>query len=140
MTNTNKINNNNNGSVMLNKTEQKEEKFWSNMAEKYSKEPIKDEATYQKKLAATRQYFTKAAVYCIYYLAGGVPRLINTLCDHSMLYAYSRNEEIVSIDAVLAIARDRKIGGVNRQTGETEDQSIARTYVMQTTGQDPAMV
>ena len=60
MTNTNKINNNNNGSVMLNKTEQKEERFWSNMAEKYSKEPIKDEATYQKKLAATRQYFTKS--------------------------------------------------------------------------------
>ena len=32
-------------------------KFWDNIAERYSKQPIADEAAYQKKLQVTRQYF-----------------------------------------------------------------------------------
>jgi ubiquinone/menaquinone biosynthesis C-methylase UbiE len=39
--------------------EQKDERFWSKMAEKYSQQPIKEEETYQKKLTITREYFTK---------------------------------------------------------------------------------
>ena len=31
--------------------------FWDKMAEKYAKQPIADEAAYQKKLAVTRDYF-----------------------------------------------------------------------------------
>ena len=31
--------------------------FWDKVAEKYSKQPIADEAVYQKKLAVTRDYF-----------------------------------------------------------------------------------
>jgi ubiquinone/menaquinone biosynthesis C-methylase UbiE len=32
-------------------------KFWNKIAEKYSKQPIADEAAYQKKLQITREYF-----------------------------------------------------------------------------------
>ena len=32
-------------------------KFWDKIAESYSKQPIADEATYQKKLQVTREYF-----------------------------------------------------------------------------------
>jgi ubiquinone/menaquinone biosynthesis C-methylase UbiE len=32
-------------------------KFWNNVAEGYAKQPIADEATYQKKLQVTREYF-----------------------------------------------------------------------------------
>ncbi len=32
-------------------------KFWDKIAERYSKQPIADEAAYQKKLQATREYF-----------------------------------------------------------------------------------
>src|SRR5206468_2653218 len=31
--------------------------FWDNIAERYSKQPIADEAAYQKKLQVTREYF-----------------------------------------------------------------------------------
>ncbi|MEM8605196.1 MAG: methyltransferase domain-containing protein, partial [Cyanobacteria bacterium P01_H01_bin.121] len=31
--------------------------FWDKIAEKYSKQPIADEAAYQKKLQVTREYF-----------------------------------------------------------------------------------
>jgi len=33
------------------------DKFWDKIAERYSKQPIADEAAYQKKLQVTRQYF-----------------------------------------------------------------------------------
>ncbi len=36
----------------------KEAKFWDKIAEKYSKQPIADEAAYQKKLKITQGYFT----------------------------------------------------------------------------------
>lgn len=32
-------------------------KFWDKIAEKYSKQPIADEAAYQKKLQVTQEYF-----------------------------------------------------------------------------------
>lgn len=32
-------------------------KFWDKIAERYSKQPITDEAAYQKKLQVTREYF-----------------------------------------------------------------------------------
>lgn len=35
----------------------KSAKFWDKIAERYSKQPIADEATYQKKLQVTREYF-----------------------------------------------------------------------------------
>lgn len=33
--------------------------FWDRIAERYSKRPVADEATYQQKLAKTQEYFTK---------------------------------------------------------------------------------
>ena len=33
-------------------------KFWDKIAEKYSKQPVADEASYEKKLEVTRSYFT----------------------------------------------------------------------------------
>ena len=35
----------------------REERFWNKLADKYSRRPISDEATYEKKLEITRQYF-----------------------------------------------------------------------------------
>ena len=34
------------------------DKFWDKTAERYAKSPVSDEATYQKKLAATQSFFT----------------------------------------------------------------------------------
>lgn len=37
---------------------EKDSRFWDRVAEKYSRQPIADEAAYERKLEATRQYFT----------------------------------------------------------------------------------
>jgi general secretion pathway protein A len=91
-----------------------------------------------KVAGADREIFEKAAMYGIYYLAAGVPRLINTLCDYALLYGFSMGESKIGIDAVFEVARGRKIGGINRQKGELEDLEIARSFIQGATGRDIA--
>jgi general secretion pathway protein A len=47
-----------------------------------------------------RQIFADATYPEIYRYTGGVPRLINTLCDTSMMAAYTANREIVTPDDI----------------------------------------
>jgi general secretion pathway protein A len=91
-----------------------------------------------KVAGADREIFEKAAMYGIYYLAAGVPRLVNTLCDYALLYGFSTGEDRIGIDAIFEVARGRKIGGINRQKGELEDLEIARSFIQRATGRDIA--
>jgi type II secretory pathway predicted ATPase ExeA len=47
-----------------------------------------------------RQIFEPDTFGLIYRYTGGVPRLINTLCDTSMLAAFARDSEVVGVDEV----------------------------------------
>jgi general secretion pathway protein A len=89
-----------------------------------------------KVAGADTEIFDKAAMYGIYYLAGGVPRLINTLCDYALLYGFSVGEDRIGIEAVCEISKGRKIGGINRQRGVDEDLEIARSFVQKAAGVD----
>jgi type II secretory pathway predicted ATPase ExeA len=89
-----------------------------------------------KVAGADTEIFDRAAMYGIYYLAGGVPRLINTLCDYALLYGFSVGEDRIGIEAVCEISKGRKIGGINRQRGVDEDLEIARSFVQKTAGVD----
>lgn len=53
--------------------------------------------------------FTSLACRVIFQLTGGVPRLINQLCDHALVYGYAAQAEIITGQIALesALARDR---------------------------------
>ncbi|MEH6591231.1 MAG: AAA family ATPase [Halioglobus sp.] len=89
-----------------------------------------------KVAGATYEIFDELAMYCIYYLSGGVPRLINTLCDFSLVFGYSSGKKKIGIPVVLEVAKGRKIGGVNRQTQETDEMLKARNIIRNATGYD----
>jgi ubiquinone/menaquinone biosynthesis C-methylase UbiE len=55
----NKNSSSSNMDAKLVKMEKKDAKFWNYMAENYAKQPIQDEAAYQKKLEITREHFDK---------------------------------------------------------------------------------
>ena len=82
--------------------------------------------------------FSDPAVYAIYYFAGGVPRLINTLCEYALVYAYSTESRMIDMDAVSQIIRGRRIGGLNRLATATESMEVARSIVLESTGIDVA--
>lgn len=78
--------------------------------------------------------FDKAACYAIYYFTGGVPRLVNTLCDYALLYGFSRDLKLLSADAVIAATSGRRIGAINRNIEHNEDLQIAWEYVRRCAG------
>jgi general secretion pathway protein A len=49
-----------------------------------------------------RQIFTEEAMSMVYRYTGGVPRLINTLCDTSLMSAYALDKDTVDVDEVQA--------------------------------------
>ncbi len=52
------------------------------------------------------QVFTREAVMAVYEYSGGIPRLVNVLCDNALVTTFARNENLVSQHVVAEVARD----------------------------------
>ena len=59
---------------------------------------------------AEAQLFTTVALYLVHRLTGGVPRLINVLCDRALLAAYARGKTRVSAGILRAAAHEVETG------------------------------
>lgn len=57
----------------------------------------------------TRKIFTAAAMEQIFYFSGGIPRLINILCDHALLTAYARGDNQVDDHIIKECADELRI-------------------------------
>lgn len=55
---------------------------------------------------ARKNLFAEAACRLIYEQTGGVPRLVNQLCDLSMVYAFSKNQKTVTLATVEDVLAD----------------------------------
>jgi type II secretory pathway predicted ATPase ExeA len=105
-------------------------------------EPLDAKATlgyirHRLKVAGGKHYlFGNAAMHAIFYLSGGVPRLINTLCDYALVHGFSTGRKRIRVEAVMDVARSRKIGGINQLREETEEMAKARSYIFSETGHD----
>ena len=75
--------------------------------------------------------FTASAVQVIYYFSAGLPRLINTLCDHAMVLAYG--SDVIQIDATIAAetVRQKRIGGISRHRVRPANSETIRASVLQ---------
>jgi len=58
------------------------------------------------------QLFTPSACATIFYYTGGVPRLVNNICDLALLYAFAEDEETVSLHSVIEVVKEKKEGGI----------------------------
>lgn len=54
----------------------------------------------------TGQEFSEAAIDRIFVLTNGIPRLVNQLCDLSLVYAFSAEEHIVTIETIEHVLAD----------------------------------
>ena len=72
---------------------------------------------------ATDEVFSECAIDSVFALSGGVPRLINTLCDQALVYAFAMDERRVFAEAIREVSQGRRIGKTfHPQT----DQPLAR--------------
>jgi general secretion pathway protein A len=84
----------------------------------YSLEPFKEEdslgyMTHRLKVAGREEpVFTQQATRLIHRLTGGIPRLINQLCDTALTYGFAEEAPFLSTKIVAQAAKDRSKGGI----------------------------
>ncbi len=64
-----------------------------------------------------RELFTHRAVDLIYRYSGGIPRLINILCDRSLVAAFGQGKDLVFPDMVKAACKEVNAGHNRRSMG-----------------------
>ncbi len=52
------------------------------------------------------------ACAAVYYHSGGIPRLINILCDYALIYGFAEDKSQISLSLMLDVIQDKKKGGI----------------------------
>ncbi|HEX6117938.1 MAG TPA: AAA family ATPase [Dongiaceae bacterium] len=75
---------------------------------------------------ATRPIFSDGAIGAIQYFSGGVPRVVNSICDMSLVYGLADNTLDIDLDLVLRVIGDRQASGVSPFTrdGRADDPAV----------------
>ncbi|MBN2312150.1 MAG: AAA family ATPase [Candidatus Hydrogenedentes bacterium] len=60
-------------------------------------------------------HFSRRAVKAVYRLSGGVPRMINAICDRALLIGYTQESRDISADIVRRAAREVRGAGLTRK-------------------------
>ncbi len=77
--------------------------------------------------------FDLQACVAVHYFCGGIPRLINMLCDIALVYGYSEDLEVIDLDTVIDAVQDRSDGGLSpfATLPENLSRSGIRSFIAQ---------
>ncbi len=67
--------------------------------------------------------FDELACAVVYYYSGGIPRLINNICDLSLVYAFSEEKHFVTGTIVLEVVIAKKTSGIVAYKGVADEQA-----------------
>lgn len=84
--------------------------------------------------------FDSISIAIIFYFSGGVPRLINTLCDFTLVHGYALGLNRINYKIALEVLKGRQIGGVNRFSKNEGQLALVRKKVLDVVGFDLADV
>lgn len=86
--------------------------------------------------------FAQTAFATVYYHSGGIPRIINTICDMALVYGYADEAPRIRKEIVLDAIRDRKVGGLVIRDDQNFNQAAEdlRQQIIDKTGVDIAEV
>lgn len=83
-----------------------------------------------------RSLFDLPSLLAVYYYSGGIPRIINTLCDGSLVYAYGQGRESVNLPIVTEVVKNKQIGGIHRPGIDSPQREAVRDNVLKMNGVD----
>jgi type II secretory pathway predicted ATPase ExeA len=73
--------------------------------------------------------FNDTACAAVHFFTGGVPRLINLLCDQSLMYAFAEDSDSVKFQTVVEVVNDRGASGLsafrNVATDRTDESLLS---------------
>ena len=86
--------------------------------------------------------FAQTAYATVYYHSGGIPRIINTICDMALVYGYADESPRIRKEIVLDAIRDRKVGGLVIRDDQNFNQAAEdlRQQIIDKTGVDIAEI
>lgn len=86
--------------------------------------------------------FAQTAFATVYYHSGGIPRVINTICDMALVYGYADEAPRIRKEIILDAIRDRKVGGLVIRDDQNFNQAAEnlRQQIIEKTGVDIAEV
>lgn len=73
-----------------------------------------------------QKIITPELIPLIYRYTGGIPRLINILCDTALVIAYAENKQVVSMDVLREAIRELQWVTFRRRKEKVRDRSILR--------------
>lgn len=80
-----------------------------------------------KVVQAPRMLFNEMAVGGIYYFSGGVPRVINSICDMALVYGFAEQRREIDLDTIFRVIGDRMASGLMSfpGNGDPSDPAVA---------------
>jgi putative secretion ATPase (PEP-CTERM system associated) len=105
----------------------------------YHLEPLSEEETRQyiqhrcSTAGGNPELFSDQACHAVYAHTGGIPRLINLLCDTALVYGYAEQLEHIDAKLVDDAARDKQQGGLFSQRAATPPAPQPETAVADVT-------
>ena len=86
--------------------------------------------------------FAQTAFATVYYHSGGIPRIINTICDMALVYGYADEAPRIRKEIILDAIRDRKVGGLVIRDDQNFNEAAEnlRQQIIEKTGVDIAEV
>ena len=80
--------------------------------------------------------FSSRAIQVIFYFSTGIPRLINTLCDHALVLAYGSREQRVDFRTALDSVKTKRIGGIRHHGVRSNETETIRRHILKLEGID----
>jgi type II secretory pathway predicted ATPase ExeA len=86
-----------------------------------------------------RPLFTEMAMGAVQYFSGGIPRLINSICDMALVYGFADEKPIIGEDLVFRVVSDRQLSGIApfAQSLPVDDPAV-RAEIMKLANLGPA--
>lgn len=70
------------------------------------------------------EIFLRSACAVVHYYSQGIPRLINTLCDFALVYAFAGEQRTVDAKLVLEVVRDKQKGGIFPMRKDEDKEAV----------------
>lgn len=81
--------------------------------------------------------FDKYAMATVFYHSGGIPRLINTLCDYALVFGFSEGMDRINLDIMLDVIKGKQSGGIFPKINqENKEQAKVRQLIKKELGID----
>jgi type II secretory pathway predicted ATPase ExeA len=76
--------------------------------------------------------FLRSACAVVHYYSRGIPRLINTLCDFALVYAFADEIHQIGAKMVMDVVRDKQKGGIFPMRQDEDEEAVRiRTQLKQ---------